>query len=98
MISATVATIGGDQLATTHQAAGQRRPIPAFTSELDAAPEILQGSLLFRRVRDASAEPQTVSVIIDGRRSLPRIASIVAELLVDRVSRLLDEIRAAAAC
>ena len=67
----------------------------AFTSELDAAPEILQGSLLFRPVRDASAEPQTVSVVIDGRRSLPRVASIVAELLVDRVSRLLDEVRAA---
>jgi DNA-binding transcriptional LysR family regulator len=65
----------------------------AFTSELDAAPEILDGSLVFLIVRDASAEPQTVSVVIDGRRSLPRVARIVADRLAETVSRQLAAVR-----
>jgi DNA-binding transcriptional LysR family regulator len=54
----------------------------AFTSELDAAPEILAGSLSFLPVRDKGAEPQTVSIALDGRRPLSRIAKIVADQLV----------------
>jgi DNA-binding transcriptional LysR family regulator len=65
----------------------------AFTSELDAAVEILEGSLVFVPVRDVSAEPQTVSVVIDGRRSLPRVAGIVADFLVERVGQQLEAIR-----
>jgi hypothetical protein len=60
---------------------------------LDAAPEILDGSLVFLIVRDASAEPQTVSVVIDGRRSLPRVARIVADRLAETVSRQLAAVR-----
>ncbi len=85
---------GRDELAAADQAAGQDGPYAAFTSELDAAPEVLEGSLVFLPVRDASAEPQTVSVVIDGRRSLPRVARIVSDLLVDKVSRQLAAVRA----
>ncbi len=65
----------------------------AFTSELDAAPELLDGSLVFLPVRDASAEPQTVSVVIDGRRSLARVARLVADLAADMISRKLTAVR-----
>ena len=65
----------------------------AFTSELDATPEILDGSLVFVPVRDASAEPQTVSVVIDGRRPLPRVARIVTDLLVETVGGHLAAVR-----
>ena len=68
----------------------------AFTSELDAAPEILDGSLVFVPVRDASAEPQRVSVAIDGRRPLPRVARIVADLLVETVGGQLAAVRTCA--
>ncbi len=65
----------------------------AFTSELDAAPELLNGSLVFLPVRDVSAEPQTVSVVIDSRRSLPRTARITADLAVEKISRQLAAVR-----
>ena len=68
----------------------------ALTSELDAAPEVLEGSLMFLPVRDASAEPQSVCVAIDSRRSLPRVARVVSDLLVDRIGHQLLSVRARA--
>ena len=68
----------------------------AFTSELDAAPELVDGSLVFRPVRDKAAEPQTVGVAIDGRKPLTRIGRTVADLLVTRIRACLDEVRALA--
>jgi hypothetical protein len=52
--------------------------VPWLTAsfELDAAPEILDGSLVFLPVRDKGAEPQTVSVALDGRKPLAKIARI----------------------
>ena len=65
----------------------------AFTSELDAAPELLSGLLVFVPVRDASAEPQTVSIVIDARRSLPRAARVAADLLVETVRSQLTRVQ-----
>ena len=66
----------------------------AFTSELDAAPEIIAGSLRFIPARDKGAEPQTVTVAIDGRKPLSRIAKIVADELAEGMDRDLTQARA----
>jgi DNA-binding transcriptional LysR family regulator len=55
----------------------------ALTSQLDAAPEIIAGTLKFIPVRDKGAEPQTISVAIDGRKPLSKIAKIVADQLAE---------------
>jgi DNA-binding transcriptional LysR family regulator len=65
----------------------------AFTSELDAAPEILEGTLVFLPVRDKGAEPQTVSIALDGRRPLSRIAKIVADQLTGGIVEDLAGVR-----
>jgi DNA-binding transcriptional LysR family regulator len=67
----------------------------AFTSELDAAPEILDGSLVFLPVRDKGAEPQTVSVALDGRKPLAKIARIVADRLTQSIAADLKGVREA---
>jgi DNA-binding transcriptional LysR family regulator len=69
----------------------------AFTSELDAAPEILDGSLVFLPVRDKGAEPQTVSVALDGRKPLSKIAKIVADRLTQSIAEDLKGVRKARA-
>lgn len=65
----------------------------AFTSELDAAPELIEGSLVFLPVRDKGAEPQTVSIAIDARKPLSRIARIVADMLTESIRQNLEEAR-----
>lgn len=67
----------------------------ALTSELDAGPEILAGSLCFVPLRDKSAQPQTVGVAISAGRSLPHIARMVAERLGMHVNDYLARVRAA---
>ncbi len=66
----------------------------ALTSELDAGPEILDGSLRFIPLRDKSAQAQTVAVVISANRPLPRIARIVAERLGTHVTGYLERVRA----
>lgn len=66
----------------------------AFTSELDAAPEIIDGSLVFLPVRDKGAEPQTVGLAIDARKPLSRIGRIVADLLKGEIETSLQKVRA----
>lgn len=65
----------------------------AFTSELDAAPELIEGSLLFLPVRDKGAEPQTVGLAIDVRKPLSRIGRIVADMLKDEIESCLGRVR-----
>ncbi len=69
----------------------------ALTSELDAGPEILQGSLRFIPLEDRNVQPQTVGVAISASRALPRVARLVAELLVQHVEEFLARVRHAAA-
>jgi len=66
----------------------------AFTSELDAAAELISGALVFLPVRDPNVEPQTVSVAIDARRSLPKVGQIVADELAAILVEELATIRA----
>lgn len=68
----------------------------AFTSELDAAPELTQGALKFLPVRDKGAEPQTISVAIDAKKPLSRIGRIVTDLLAEEIRSSLQEARTAA--
>ena len=68
----------------------------AFTSELDAAPELIEGSLRFLPVRDKSAEPQSVSVAIDASKPLSPVTRIVADLMVTQIQRCLTAARAVA--
>jgi DNA-binding transcriptional LysR family regulator len=65
----------------------------ALTSELDAGPEILAGSLCFVPLKDKSAQPQTVGVAISAGRSLPHIARMVAERLGAHVNDYLARVR-----
>jgi DNA-binding transcriptional LysR family regulator len=65
----------------------------AFTSELDAAPELIQGSLIFLPVRDKSAEPQKVSVALDGRKPLSKVGRIVADQLAEEMDHDLEQAR-----
>jgi DNA-binding transcriptional LysR family regulator len=65
----------------------------AITSELDAAAEILAGSLVFIPVRDRAAQPQTVSVAVDGRKSLSPLIRAVADETIASLQQTLAEIR-----
>lgn len=65
----------------------------AFTSELDAAPEIIDGSLVFLPVRDKGAEPQTVGLAIDARKPLSRVGRIVADMLRAEIESSLRRVR-----
>lgn len=65
----------------------------AFTSELDAAPEIIQGLLVFRPVRDKAAEPQTISIALDGRKPMSKVLKIVADGLAQQMDEDLTMVR-----
>jgi len=67
----------------------------ALTSEMDAAPELMQGSLLALPVTGTNVAAQSVSVAVNSRRTLPRIANVVASLLADEASRTLKAVREA---
>jgi len=81
-----------NSLQLVKQLAGSGRYI-AFTSELDAAAEIIAGSLRFLPVRDKGAEPQTVGLAIDARKPLSRIGRIVTDLLQQEITQCLQSVR-----
>jgi DNA-binding transcriptional LysR family regulator len=66
----------------------------ALTSEMDAAPELMCGSLLALPVTGTNVASQSISVAVNARRSLPRIAQVVAECLADVASETLRNVRA----
>ncbi len=57
----------------------------AFLTSDSAAPELKDGTLKFLIVRDALVEPETLSILIDSRRPLPRIVRLIAELFKARI-------------
>ena len=65
----------------------------AFTSELDAAAELIEGTLAFVPVRDAGAEAQGVSVAT-GARKPSRLVQYVAGALATELRECLARIRA----
>lgn len=68
----------------------------ALTSEMDAAPELIAGSAVAIPVVGANVAAQSISLAINTRRTLPRIASIVAQRLADEADQMLRELRGAA--
>jgi len=69
----------------------------AFTSELDAAPELRDGSLRFLPVRDKNAEPQSISVVVDAAKPLRPLIKLIAQQLSEAIEATLASVRAAAA-
>ena len=65
----------------------------AFTSELDAAPEIARNTLVFRPVRDKGVDPQTVSIAIDARKALSRVGRIVSDTMTAEITASLASAR-----
>lgn len=65
----------------------------AITSELDAAPELIDGSLVFIPVRDKGAEPQSVSVAVDARKPQSPIVRAVSDGLIDGIRNCLERVR-----
>ncbi len=65
----------------------------AFTSELDAAPELIDGSFVFLPICDATMEPQSVSIAIDANRTPSHVSRIVADLAIAEISDCLRIVR-----
>ncbi|ARP79928.1 hypothetical protein CAL12_03210 [Bordetella genomosp. 8] len=65
----------------------------SVTSELDAAPELLDGRLRFVPVRDQGAEPQVIRVAIDARKPLSPIVKVTAETLSESIRLCLEQVR-----
>ncbi len=68
----------------------------ALTSEMDAAPELLDGRLVGISVSGINIPAQSISVAINSRRVLPRITMMVSEILADEAETLLAAVRAMA--
>lgn len=66
----------------------------ALTSEMDAAPELLDGRLVGISVSGINIPAQSINVAINSRRVLPRIAMMVSEILADEAQSLLSAVRA----
>lgn len=65
-----------------------------FTSELDVAPELIDGSLVFVPVRDRGAEPQSISVVVDAAHAVSPLAKVVAQQLITCMTESLEAVRA----
>jgi len=65
----------------------------ALTSEMDAAPELLDGRMVALNISGINMPEQNISVAINSRRSLPRIAMVVSELLAKEAQSQLDMVR-----
>lgn len=53
-----------------------------FTSELDVAPELATGKLVFIPIRDRGAEPQEIGVAVDATKPPGPVVKLVAERLI----------------
>ena len=66
----------------------------ALTSELDVAQELLDGKLVAIPVTGQNVGPQNIALVISAKRTLPRIATRVAELLAGDIAAVLARVRA----
>ena len=53
----------------------------------------IQGLLVFRPVRDKAAEPQTISIALDGRKPMSKVLKIVADGLAQQMDEDLTMVR-----
>lgn len=65
----------------------------ALTSEMDAAPELLSGKLVAIPVSGSKIPKQTISIAVNARRALPRIASLIGDRLAIEANELLRAVR-----
>lgn len=61
----------------------------ALSSRLDVLTELEAGVLSFVRLTDKRLKPQSVSVVVDARRMMPRAARLVGEALAEMVPQRL---------
>ncbi|MBU4527143.1 MAG: LysR family transcriptional regulator [Desulfomicrobium sp.] len=66
----------------------------ALTSELDVAQELLDGRIVAIPVTGQNVAPQNITLAISAKRTLPRIATRVADLLAGDIAALLERVRA----
>lgn len=67
----------------------------ALTSEMDVAPELLDGRMIAISVTGAHIATQTISLAVNAGRTLPRIATVIAECLARHAGETLDRLRSA---
>ncbi|MCC2099451.1 MAG: hypothetical protein KDJ29_21350 [Hyphomicrobiales bacterium] len=65
----------------------------AFTSELDAAPEIMNGMVRFLHIQDSDVLPQSVSVAVDGRKAESALTKFVAECAANAALGIVKDVR-----
>ncbi|MGY6549894.1 MAG: LysR family transcriptional regulator [Roseinatronobacter sp.] len=65
----------------------------ALTSEIDAAPELLDGSLVFVPIREQVSFGQSISILVSTRRPLTRISRIVANVFCEEAGNLISATR-----
>lgn len=70
----------------------------AITSQLDALRELEDGSLFFVPLVDKNLRPQTISVVVDARRPLPRAARLVGEALSEMLPARLSKVGLSMTC
>lgn len=64
----------------------------ALTSRLDAAHELLNGSLVAIPISDKNIPSQSIGVAVSTPKSLPKICRVVSEALGESIQRSLDEV------
>lgn len=62
----------------------------AITSQMDVVEELLSGDLSFAPIQEKGIKPQSLSVVVDSRRSLSHAARLIGEILTDIVERNLN--------
>ncbi|KMK68304.1 LysR family transcriptional regulator [Puniceibacterium sp. IMCC21224] len=65
----------------------------ALTSEMDAAPELLDGRMVAISVTGMNIPAQSISIAINSRRTLPRISKGVSDILSSEAQSLLESVR-----
>jgi DNA-binding transcriptional LysR family regulator len=64
----------------------------ALSSRLDMLEELAAGTLAFVPLTDKRLRPQSISVVVDARRMMPRAARLVGEALSEMVPQRLAEL------
>ncbi|MCC2099452.1 MAG: LysR family transcriptional regulator [Hyphomicrobiales bacterium] len=64
-----------------------------LTSELDAAPEIIDGRLVFVPIADKAVRPQSIGVAVSSRRTTQTVVDLIGDLLSSCVRTMLTQAR-----
>lgn len=68
----------------------------ALTSQLDAAPELMDGRMVAIPISDAQVRSQSISLAVSVKRTLPRICSTVSRVLIREIAACVDEVQGTA--